>query len=191
MFFTAFSLTTLIFGALGGAASAKASTVVARHTPVGSLAESLIDNVIRDKVSPVPGSILHCSLYGAEHTGVYVGNGKIINLCGNGSIMVCKPSQFIANSNAISIYVACDKATAKPLGSSKVADRAKAMVGENRSYNVLMDNCHQFTCGCILGEYDNPHNFFWMVEDVISKHLNSGEKIDWRVWDLPTEALFE
>lgn len=165
---------------------AVAKTVI-DHTPVGSLANSFVDNVFKDKVTPEMGSIIHCSLYGAEHTGIYVGGGTIVELLGTGEIRETTPREFIGGTNAMSIYVACNGV--EPLYSSATARRALMMVGRQRSYNVFMDNCHQFSSGCISGEFDNNNNFFWMLEEEISREMNDGNPITWRVWDLSTEEL--
>jgi hypothetical protein len=152
------------------------------HTPAGSLRKSFIDNVLKDKVEPTLGSVLHCSLFGVEHTGIYIGNNEIVELLGNGKICCSTPNEFIDNTNAISIYVACNEN--KPLGGNKIARRAKEMIGNTRDYNLLLDNCHQFTSGCIIDNFENSNNYFLFLEDIIREYLNNGDKIEWRVWDI-------
>lgn len=157
-----------------------AKTVI-EHSPVGSLAKSFVDNVIRGQVFPVEGSIVHCSLYGVEHSGVYVGSGMIVELCGSGEIRSTGPEGFIEGTNAISVYVACDGE--HPIGSDAVANLARASIGDCRNYNVVLDNCHQFACGCITGEFSDGSTLFTILEQTISKHLNGGRPVTWRVWD--------
>lgn len=153
------------------------------HTPAGSFQKSFVDNVFKDKVVPVVGSILHCALFGADHTGIYIGNGEIVELQGNGSIRATDVKGFMEGTNAISIYVACNKQH-QPLGGIEIARRAEEMLGTNRQYNIIMDNCHQFTTGCITGNFENSNNFFTFVEDVVKRQMNKGKKIEWRVWDV-------
>lgn len=86
-------------------------------------------------------------------------------------------------SNAISIYVACNKQL-QPLGGTEIAGRAKEMAGTNRQYNFIMNNCHQFTTGCITGNFENSSNFFMFVEDAVKRQLNNGKEIEWLVWDV-------
>lgn len=160
----------------------KAGQAIAEHTPIGSLKKSFVDNVIRDKVIPDIGSIVHCSMYGVEHTGVYIGDGQIVALQGNGKIKKTTPSEFTEGTNAISIYVACDNE--RPISSIYVAELAISMIGGERNYHMLLDNCHQFTVGCITGNFDNADNYFFMVESEISKSLNNNNPINWRVWDI-------
>jgi hypothetical protein len=99
---------------------------IREHTTIGSLEKSIVDNVFRDKVTPVVGSILHCSFFGAEHTGIYIGDNKIVELTGSGSIRVTSPDGFIVGTNAISIYVACDGT--QPLGGNHIAERARGLI---------------------------------------------------------------
>ena len=53
-----------------------------------NLFESFVDNVFRDKVSPYMGSILYIDMaFGfADHSGVYVGNGQVVELSGEGVV---------------------------------------------------------------------------------------------------------
>lgn len=163
-------------------AQAKVAQYVFEHTPVGSFTKSFVDNVIKDKVVPIPGSILHCSLWGPEHTGIYIGNDEIVELLGSGEIRKTNASGFMEGTNAISIYVACNKT--EPLGSVEIAQRAKNKIGTKRNYNLIMDNCHQFTAGCILNDYENSTNFFTLLESIIENKMNYGRIIEWRVWDI-------
>jgi len=160
----------------------KVIKAVYEHTPVGSLTKSFVDNVFKDKVIPIKGSIIHCSLFGVEHTGVYIGNGRIVELLGTGYIRETSVEGFIDGTNAISIYVACNATS--PLGSKVIANRAIRMIDKKRKYNLVMDNCHQFTAGCITGDFENYSNAFTFLENKIIKKMNSGNDIVWRVWDL-------
>ena len=145
---------------------------------------SFVDNVVRSTVRPVPGSVLYCDLAfsAVEHTGIYLGKNEIAHLDGSGKIEVVSPKHFLGRldgwNTAISIYVSCRGKT--PVGCPRVADRARAMVGKRRNYNVILDNCHQFSSGCLSGNYENPHNFFWMVKYEAKKYLHADQ---WRVWE--------
>jgi hypothetical protein len=133
---------------------------------------------------PIPGTPVYCNLAViAEHTGIYIGNKQIVHLNGDGNIEVVSPSTFVGRLDGLNpaffIYYATFKG--KALGSQKVAERAKAMVGNSRNYNFLLDNCHQFTTGCISGNFENACNFFWMVEDTIREHHKG---LVWQPWFL-------
>ena len=148
--------------------------------PFVNMAESIYDGC-RDKVVPVPGSVLYCDLAMGymEHSGIYVGDGKIVHLSGEGAIEVVSPKQFIKGGTAINIYVSCKDEFA--VGSPAVARRAKSKVGYVREYNFLMDNCHQFSAGCLTGAFDKHINFLWMLKDEAKINLGSNT---WRHWDI-------
>jgi hypothetical protein len=160
----------------------KVTSYIDEHTPTGSLKKSFVDNVFKDKVTPVKGSILHCSLFGAEHTGIYIGDNQIAELLGTGEIRIASPEMFIDGTNAISIYVAC--CGTDPLGGEFIAKRAIDMIDSTRNYHLLTDNCHQFTTGCITGNFENSANYFALVESSIKNNMNNGNSIEWRVWEL-------
>ena len=150
-----------------------------------SIIESFIDNVLRDKVEPVEGSILYCDLvFGlAEHSGVYIGNNQIVHLDGSGKIEVVSPKQFLGRlngfNNAITIYVSCKGVNA--IGSKDIAQRAKSMINSKRKYNLLNDNCHQFTVGCMTNDFENNENFLYLLKNRVNVTLESD---NWRAWDL-------
>lgn len=167
-----------------------AATVLGGSMPLlarglaGNAAKSLIDNHLRDRVKPRVGSVVYCDLaFVAEHSGIYVGKGKIAHLDGSGRIEIVTARQFLNRlggmNPALSIYVSCDSEGA--IKSSKVAKRAREMAGSERSYNVILDNCHQFTSGCLTGNFDNSDNFLWMLKHTAAKKL---DVTTWRVWDL-------
>lgn len=154
-------------------------------SPIDNLIESAIDNIIKDKVTPAIGSIVYCDLLfgNAEHSGVYVGDGQIVHLSGDGAIEVVDATRFMDRlgglNSAISIYVSCKDGAA--VGSISAAGRARRLIGTGREYNLLFDNCHQFTSGCLSGNFDNPSNFLYFLKNDAKNYLGCNE---WRVWDL-------
>ena len=54
------------------------------------------------------------------------------------------------------------------------------MIGKSRKYGVLSDNCHQFTSGCITGDFENEDNLLFRLKGRACNELNVNE---WRVWD--------
>jgi len=146
------------------------------------LIQSFVDNVLREKVTPIIGSMVYCDLLAIEkHSGIYVGNNQIVHLQGDGNIAMVTPERFLGApiNPAISIYVSCNGTTA--VGSSEVAARAKNMVGNKRKYNVILDNCHQFTSGCLTGDFENNDNFILFVKHTAENILNANT---WRVWEI-------
>lgn len=66
------------------------------------------------------------------------------------------------------------------MGSAVVAERAREMIGKRRNYNLLFDNCHQFTSGCLTGNFENSDNFLVFLKTTVEKELGTNE---WRVWE--------
>ena len=101
---------------------------------------------------------------------------------GNGKIEAVTPQEFVGRLDGVNpaktIYFAV--ANGKAAGNKKIADRAKAMIGKRRHYNVLLDNCHQFTCGCLSGDFENPCNYFTLVQAEIFSRFGI---FSWKEWD--------
>ena len=130
-------------------------------------------------VSPVEGSILYINLFGnyAQHSGIYIGDGQIVELSGKGHIRKVDREQFIHGCTGGEIHVSC--LHNKPIGSSTVAERARLQLGSKRKYNVVMNNCHQFCAGCLSGDFENSDNFLWMLKLSAMKALGANR---WRIW---------
>lgn len=157
-------------------------------SPGETIAKKLVKEVFRcittERVSPVKGSILLCDLIAGEfHSGVYIGDHEIVNLEGDGSIEIVTPEGFLNRigglTNAKAIYVSCDE-VGDPVGKKSIATRALTKVGSYRDYHLLFDNCHQFTSGCITGNFENADNFTWMLKMTVKQHLGA---VKWLLWD--------
>jgi len=155
-------------------------------TLLNNLAESFVDNVIKTKVTPVEGSVLYCELVFdmASHTGIYVGDEMIVHLDGSGNIEMVTPKEFLNRldgfNSAMSIYVSCKGD--EPVGSKKIAQRAKEMAGKNLDYHLVLNNCHKFTAGCITGNFDSSDV---LLQNVKQRALEELDANNWLVWDLP------
>jgi hypothetical protein len=135
---------------------------------------------IRDSVLPVPGSVVYCDFHVglSEHSGIYIGDNKIVHLNGKGEVRAVSPMVFLKSTTAMNIQVSCRGARA--VGSERVAERARSMLGSTRDYNFILDNCHQFSTGCLTGDFENPSNFLWMLKHAAKEHLGADT---WRLWD--------
>ena len=162
-----------------------------------------IDSTLRDHVQPMPGSVLYCDLWVAvEHSGIYVGNGKIANIVVDGAATAtverCGPQSFTSKSMlGRKIYVSCNQNGA--VGHPWVGHGADAHVGERSLYGLVIKNCHEFSTKCV--EYvghaapdKSLEDQVWSwVPDLASweptlKHLKSTaeDKLGastWRLWD--------
>ena len=128
-------------------------------------------------VFAVKGCILKCDLgVLLEHTGVYIGHGKIVSLNRHSEIKIENETSFFppgTNPKSNRIYTACYGNTDEPLCSTAIVRRAKKKINQKTPYNVLFNNCHRFTSGCITGNFDNEVVSFSQLEDVIFAYQES------------------
>ena len=161
---------------------------------IAEVIAEVIDDELRNintlnEVTPKKGSILICPLggkrpYNEWHSGIYIGYSEIVELKGDGNIRKVTPEQFKNDGilrNGNQIYVACNK-NGSILSDVIIAQRAKQKLGSKRNYNVLLDNCHQFSAGCITGDFERDDNFKKFLEWTISEELNMGDGVNWCPW---------
>ncbi len=164
-------------------ASARELTQMGIRHPVlatiGGEAPSLFDKVHRSVSMPVEGSILYVDLLGeyAQHSGIYIGNGEIVELSGKGCIQRVSREQFINGGTGRDIYVSCRNNVAT--GSPTIAQRARSALGLHREYNIFLNNCHQFCAGCLTGNFENSDNFLWMLKHSAQVALGTDS---WHRW---------
>lgn len=148
-----------LFGGLAG--------IFKAAVPLGFKAlKYFVDSTFRDKVQPVPGSVLYCDLWMAvEHSGIYVGDGEISNIVVDGvaESTVCRSSPQSFTSKSIlggKIYVSCNAQGA--VGHAAVARKANAGVGERAFYGLVFKNCHQFSHRCVdaRGDHQAEHSLW-------------------------------
>ncbi len=127
------------------------------------------------EVAPRIGCILKCDLgLLLEHTGIYIGKGRIVSLNRHGHIRVETPVSFFppgTNPASNRIYTACFANTDEVLGGRDVAARAKKKIDDHTRYSVLFNNCHRFSAGCITGNFDNDVMSFAQLEETILLYI--------------------
>ena len=80
--------------------------------------------------------------------------------------------------NSKTVYVS--SANGEAVGSDAAVNRAWEILGKKRDYNFLIDNCHQFSSGCLNGDFEYHLNFLWMLKDEAKKTIGATE---WLLWD--------
>ena len=149
-------------------------------------------------VNPRRGSILKVDLAGgvAEHTGVYLGDGRIAEVTdvdGDAVVRVVDPDEFVSGDGLVRTglhaYVACeeDGMSVRPLAADSVARRAESAVGDRGAYNLVFNNCHMFTRYCITGDSDGTP---CLSVDAIESALKERYDVGSVVWCKAAGAAF-
>lgn len=119
-----------------------------------------VEMFFKDHVVPVEGSVVCCKLLvGWEHSGIYIGDGKIIHRDGDGYLACVDADGFLARLNgknpSITIFVSCRGDV--PVGGLEIARRARMALSNSEmgGYGLLTKNCHQFCQYCVTGRIDN------------------------------------
>lgn len=119
------------------------------------------EKVISD---PPVGTPLLVALVGVlEHSGIYLGGGKVAELYDDdtegGCLRPVSLQEFLSDGGVRTgkrIYAACKKEasdTFVPLSDSRVAECAAVFMNQPKvAYNMLRSNCHMFTASCCLGK---------------------------------------
>lgn len=145
-----------MFGLLAGIASSlwRGINGIAAAIPFGIKGiKYFIDSNFREQVTPLPGSVLYCDLWlGAEHSGIYAGEGEIVNIevtdVAESTVNRCGPANFTSKSKlGRKIYVSCDSDGA--VGCEVVADKAESHIGDRGFYGLIFENCHDFSRQCV------------------------------------------
>lgn len=119
------------------------------------------------------GTPVCCNLFGFwEHSGIYLGNGKIAHLTGDGDIEAVYPEEFVArigNDTDEPMKYACSSKTQKALASYAAYCFAHSKIGKTQEYKLLKDNCHRFTARCLSINDDIDTCFFDEPENCLER----------------------
>jgi uncharacterized protein with von Willebrand factor type A (vWA) domain len=128
-----------------------------------------VDSVFRERVTPVPGSVVYCDLWiAAEHSGIYVGDGRISNIEVTGvpesTVRLSDADGFTSKSLlGRGIYVSCDNRGA--VGHASVAEGATSHLGERAFYGLVISNCHGFSRRCV-NYADTRHTYTPLLDNL-------------------------
>lgn len=151
---------------------------------VGDWFFKTVDALLVHNIEPAVGSIVYCNLAVAvEHTGIYIGDNRIVHLNGDGLIEAVSPATFCQRLDGRnpSFTIFCPvRGDGKILGDKKTAKRAKEQIRKYISYNVVLNNCHCFTASCLTGKHEYCPSFN-LLEKLIM--LEYG-KYSWRATEL-------
>ena len=124
------------------------------------------------------GAIIFCELaIGLEHSGVYIGNREIVELNGDGRIRKIDPVTFHSGSElrtGYELYTFTDL-NGNILCSKEIAERALDKIGTKVTYNIVFNNCHEFSTGCITGNFLNFNMTFDSLLSAIARKYGAYE----------------
>jgi len=86
-----------------------------------------------------------------EHTGIYIGDGQIVELAGSGLVRSLSFNRFLADRSGAELIFATSPA-GNIIGSEIAANRAIEQIYSYQNYDLLRNNCHRFTYSCISGD---------------------------------------
>jgi len=110
-------------------------------------------------VEPKVGSIVCCGLGGIlDHTGIYIGDGTIVELAGSGLVKAVSMERFLDERSGKQIFIACDS-KGEPLVNHLAAQRATEQVFNYYEYDFINNNCHRFIWQCIVQRDDDISTF--------------------------------
>lgn len=116
------------------------------------------------EIRAMKGCILKCDLgLLLEHTGIYIGRGRIVGLNRHSEIRIEDPTSFFppgTNPKSSRIYAACYGNTDEILISAAAARRARKKSIKKRLI-MFFQQLPPFTTGCLTGNFEN---------DVVSFH---------------------
>ena len=113
------------------------------------------------QLSELPaGAVVVCEIFHLfEHTGIYIGEGQIVELQGSGLVRAISINRFFDNRSGKHLLVACNPQGQVLVGAG-CYDRAIAQIFTVQNYDLIHNNCHRFTQYCVSGRQLPITSFF-------------------------------
>lgn len=154
---------------------------------IGSIVYSIINlntpvdkNLVNIAGGPVFATLP--DILSPEHSGIYVGDGQIVHLNGNGSIERVTPEIFVKRelNRAKDKRIFVSVKSGRVYGEESNAKKALSMVGKKIDYRLFTNNCHMFTYGCVSGDFKDGPPYLSSLQS----HLQECKGVDeWILWD--------
>ena len=118
-----------------------------------------------DSKKQIFGTPIFCNLCGQfEHSGI-MNSDRIIHLTGEGKVEETTPEDFVKRMNKFNgnppIFVPLNT-NYKILHSKKIKNVSILQLGRKPSkYNMMFENCHKFTLGCMDSSYLHKKSFVY------------------------------
>lgn len=136
-------------------------------------------DVLKDSVVPRNGTVVYCNLGPIEHSGIYIEcYRQILHRNRRGDIELVPPSDFTW-SYGDTIYVSCNDD--QSIKSDRAANRALTYYRSEcwAAYDVVANNCHEFSVGCACDDFHSNAFTFFMLEVELKF---STQHNNWRMW---------
>lgn len=132
---------------------------------------SLLKTITNSPAELVPGCIVACDLALGlmDHTGIYIGRNRIIELNGDGRVRKVSIEEFMSASGVRTgayLYVACKNGA--PIANRETSARARQSLESRKEYCVIGNNCHKFSAYCLTGKH-LPVTLFSDLANIIDK----------------------
>lgn len=139
---------------------------------------------LQSVMEPAIGSVVYCDLDGiAEHSGIYVGNGWIMQLNRHGTVERVSPESFTTRASHPAIYVSCKDhvAVGDPAAARQAIawEKAWAKSGHPDGYNLFTNNCHRFSSACLIGETTLKDVALTSLRSTAEQAIGANR---WRAW---------
>ena len=125
-------------------------------------------------VSPVPGSLVCCSVYQAfDHTGVVIDDDTIVELHGSGLVRAVSAKRFLSERSGRHIFIACDQA-GQPFVFPDAVQQAVQEVFHFYNYHVFKQNCYRHTWMCLTQQdhqIDSFEHFNQLLSDTVKASI--------------------
>ena len=180
---------------------------------IGNILESIASE-FKDKIKPVPGSVLRVDLCGGAnflggrvcHTGIYLGHdeiAEIANVRGKARVHVVDPGDFLNGQGTnflrtgLNIYVATD-GHGRALGAPEIAERARECCGAARvralpalagDYDLKDNNCHTFVVRCLTGKEPSKPKLNDRDVAAVLTRVFGCERVTWEPTGFSTVSL--
>lgn len=124
--------------------------------------------MISQRTIPV-GAVVCCEIFQFfEHTGIYIGDGQIVELAGSGLVRSLSFNRFLADRSGAELIFATSPA-GNIIGSEIAANRAIEQIYSYQNYDLLRNNCHRFTYSCVSGD-SLPLTSFFDLKQALAKY---------------------
>ncbi len=115
------------------------------------------------------GAVVGCEIFHFfEHTGIYIGDGHIVELAGSGLVRAVSFHRFLADRSGAELMFATTP-DGQIIGSDSAANRAIEQIFSVQHYDILRNNCHRFTYSCISGQ-SLPLTSFFDLKEALTRY---------------------